>query len=290
MKNYKSLAFLFIILGMSTHYALGQLTTPQPSPVSTLKQRVGLTDITVEYSRPGIKNRVVFGDMVPYNELWRTGANMATTIELSDDVTINTKPLEKGKYAIFTIPGEREWTLIFNKNTNQAGTAAYSDNMDALRLIVPTEKLTESIETFTIDFSHFTSNGAKMNISWEKTRISVNVESDVDKKVMAQIERAFNPANQAPQYYQAASYFLDSGKDLDQALQWVNKALELYKQGGGEPFWVIHTKAKILAAKGDYKEAIKAAEHSKSLAAKAPSDFGYIGMNDKLIAELKKKK
>ncbi len=284
MKNYLkllSISTLFALILINTSRAQ-QIRTPAPSPSATFEQRVGLTDITINYSRPGIKGRTIFGDLIPYDKLWRTGANMATKVEFSDDVKIEGKELKAGSYALFTIPGRDKWTIIFNTNWNQGGIGQYKESEDVLRVSVNPEKMAEKIETFTLDINDITDTGAKLWILWENTAVPVQIDADVDAIVMADIERALDPASDAGNYFAAASYYYNTNRDLDQALEWINKSIDL----GNTRYWVVHLKANILKKKGDCAAAIKAAEQSKTLAKEAGND-DYVTLNDKLIAGCK---
>ncbi|MBR9997707.1 MAG: DUF2911 domain-containing protein [Cyclobacteriaceae bacterium] len=278
--TYKLFIFSSLLLFILTNASLSQqIRMPVPSPSATFEQRVGLTDITLNYSRPGVKGRTIFGDIVPYDKLWRTGANMATKITFSDDVKIEGKELKAGSYALFTIPGKDTWTILFNSNDNQGGTGQYKESEDVLRVSVTSEKMDEKIETFTIDINDITDTGARLWILWENTAVPVGIEVDVDEKVMADIQRALDPASGAGNYFAAASYYYNTDRDMEQALNWINKSIEL----GNKQFWVVHLKANILKKKGDCPAAIQAAEESKSMAKEAGND-DYIALNDKLIA------
>lgn len=281
MNNYYKLLLVnvlcaFILINTSIAQ---QIRTPAPSPSATFEQRVGLTDITLNYSRPGVKSRTIFGDLIPYDKLWRTGANMATKIEFSDDVKIEGKALKAGAYALFTIPGKDKWTIIFNSNYNQGGTAQYKESEDVLRVTVTPEKMAEKIETLTLDINDITNSSAKLWILWENTAVPVQIDVDVDAIVMADIQKALDPASNAGNYFAAASYYYNTNRDLDQALEWINKSIDL----GNKQFWVVHLKANILKKKGDCTAAIQAAEESKTLAREARND-DYVVLNDKLIA------
>lgn len=270
---------------MMASAALAQIDFPQPSPLATVNQKVGLTDIELVYSRPSVKGRKVFGDLVPYGKVWRTAANMATKFTFSDDVTIGGKPVPKGSYALFTIPGENEWTVIINKNFNQAGTGNYKEEEDVARFTVKPTKTSGLVETFTINFADLTDNSANIEVMWENTKISFPIGVTFDEKVEAQIKQMMNPARDANMYYQAASYYFSAKKDMNQALTWINKSLEL-RDGA---FWIIHLKAKIQAELKDYKGAIATAERSRDLAKTAKNE-DYVKLNEDLIAQWKKAK
>lgn len=283
----KQINALFIALIISVS-AMAQIETPMPSPTATLEQKVGLTDVKIIYSRPGAKDRVVFGDLVPYGTMWRTGANSSTKISFSDKVMINGKEVPAGTYALYTIPGKDEWTVIIHKNTTHSGTGGdnYKEEEDLMRFQVKPERLNDKVETFTIDIQHNEMDHAKLMMSWENTQIAFEIKAPVNEKIEAMIEQTLNPGG--TQYYRAASYYHDSGKELDKALEYINIALEKYEAAGWKPYWVGRRKALILADLGQTKDAIKAAEQSTEWA-KAEGADNYVKMNDASIAEWKKK-
>lgn len=285
MKSFFSKKWLILLaFAGGAHFAQAQIEIPQASPKATLKTKVGLTEVQIEYSRPGLKgrNEKIFGELIPYGEVWRTGANESSKITFKDKVSIKGQELPAGTYALYTIPGKDEWTVIFSNKTELWGNSGYQAEDDALRVQVKPSTIPYPKETFTIDFSGYTNNSAKLTISWDNTEIAVPVETEVDANVMAQIEAAMsvNPTT----YFQAASYYFQNGKDLNQALQWVNQALEKR-----EHFVFYNLKSKILAQQKEYKEAIKAAEKSKALAQKE-NNQDYIKINDDLIARYKERK
>ncbi len=263
---------------------MAQINTPQPSPLSTVEQKVGLTDCKIVYSRPSAKGRVIFGDLVPFDVTWRTGANMSTKVSFSTDVKIAGKDLPKGEYALYTIPGKTEWTIIFHKNLTYGGTGGdkYTTDEDALRVNIKSTQYPAAIETFTLGFSDITATSANIELLWENTQVNIPVTVDYDADVMKQIESAMKISGNT--YYAAARYYLDNDKDLNQALVWMDKALE-----DGEKYWMLRQKSLMLAKLGRYKEAIAVAEKSKTLATEAKNN-DYIKMNDESIAEWKKKK
>ena len=264
-----------------------QLETPQPSPTSTLKQKVGLTDVTIEYSRPGVKGRTIFGDLIPYGEIWRTGANASTKLTVSDDVKIGGQEVPAGTYALYTIPNETEWTIIIHKNTTHWGVGGYDKAEDLARLTVTPSKLANTVESLTIDFGTFTEAGAKMNLSWANTSVSFDIETNTNAMVEKQIKELLIDGPNAGTYYSAARYYLDNDKDIAQALVWIDKAIEKKP----EAFWYTHQKAKMQGKLGMKKEAIATAKKSLEMAKKNEGgDYGYIANNQKLIAELKAKK
>lgn len=281
---FKKKWLLVLAFAGSMQVAQAQIDMPQASPKARLETRVGLTNVAVEYSRPGLKGRgeAIFGTLIPYGEVWRTGANESTKITFSDDVEISGQELKAGSYALYTIPGRNEWTVIFSNNLGNWGSSGYKQEEDALRVTVAPITIPYPKETFTIDFSNYTSNGAKLHISWDNTLISVPVTSEVDAIVMAQIKEKTKVSPTT--YYQAARYYHETGKDLNQALDWINQAI-----GSREHFVYYNVKSKILADMNKYKEAIKAAEKSKELAQK-DNNKDYVKINNELIARYKEKK
>ncbi len=269
--------------------ASAQIRTPAASPTATLTQQVGLTDVIITYSRPSVKGRAIFGGLVPYGELWRTGANASTKISFSDPVKVEGNSIPAGEYAIYTIPEQEQWTVILHKNTGYWGTGGpgYNKEEEAVRFVVKPRQLTETVNSFTIELTDMTLNTANVEIAWEKTAVKFQIEADVDAKVMADIDRQIinRDANSAGMYHQAATYYFETGKDLNQALEWATKASE----ASGGAFYMTHLKAKILAAQNKKKEAIAAAEESIK-ASKAVNNMDYVRLNEELIKEVKKQK
>lgn len=278
---------LTIFLALVLSFAIGQaqISVPQPSPLAKINHKIGLTDFTVSYSRPSVKNRKIFGELVPYDQLWRTGANAATSIQFTDDTKFEGQLLRAGKYVLFAIPGNDSWTIVINKDTALWGIDGYKEENDALRFKVKTKQLPNKIETFTIDFNDLTNNSANLNLSWENTQVSVKIEVDVDSKVMEQIREKILQSKDvsATTYYQAARYYFDTNRDLIKALEWVNASLS--KE---EKYWVMTLKSRIEAGLEDYKSAISTATKAKELAVKDENP-DYVRMNEKNIAEWKTK-
>ena len=282
-KTNNTLIFsVLLTLILSVSLSAQQIRMPAPSPLSEVKETVGLTDISIVYSRPSVKERVIFGDLVPYGKLWRTGANMATKITFSEDVKIEGKELAAGSYSFFTIPGESEWTLIFNTVADQPGAAQYDESKDALRVKVGSEKMQGSVETLMIGINSIRNDHAYLLVAWENTIVGAKIEVNTDEAVMASIEQAMDPAADAGKYWAAANYYFETDRELDKALEWINKSIEL----GNNRFWVVHTKAKIQKKMGDCSDAIATAEESKKMASEANND-DYVALNDKLIASCK---
>jgi hypothetical protein len=279
--------FLLVLLAMFTWCSTtqAQIKTPPASPTAKISQEMGLIKVDIEYSRPGAKGRKIFGDLVPFGDLWRTGANASTKVAFSDDVKVGGVALPKGNYALYTKPGEKEWTIIFYKNTSFWGVPGkdYNEADVVASFKVNPVNVKDMVETFTMELSNLKNNGGDLDIIWEHTKVTIPVAVDTDSKVMADIKSQIDGPS-AGTYYAAGRYYFEEKKDLKQALEWVNKAMEK----GGEKFYMVRVKALILADMGKYKEAIATAEHSTELA-KVDGNADYPRMNDKSIAEWKKK-
>ena len=277
MKNVFRPLSMVALLAISLT-ANAQLTTPQPSPGASFKQNVGLTEISVEYSRPSAKGRKIFGDVVPFGEIWRTGANSATKFTTTDSITIAGKGLKKGTYILLTKPGKDEWEIILNKNP-EVSVFNYKPEDNVLSVKVKPQTLMSNVESFSMMISDVTNTSASLDIMWEKTLIRVPFTNDIDSKIMAQIKAKLEGPSQND-YYAMSQYYFDSGKDPKMALDFVDKAI-----AKGEPrFWIFRQKSLILAKLNDKKAAIAAAQRSLELAKEAKNN-DYIRMNEKSIAE-----
>ena len=268
---------VFTLLNMSAQ----QLTTPAPSPTQTIKQNFGLSAIELSYSRPSMKGRKIFGDLVPFGQVWRTGANAATTISFGDEVTINGTKIPAGKYGLLTIPGEKEWTIIISKQTDVTSPDAYKQDQDVVRVNVAPQTMPVIMETFTISFDFMKSNSCVLSILWDKTWVAFEITTDVDSKVMKSIDNIMNKDNKP--YYAAASYYFDNGKDMSQALSWVNKAVEATPNA--QP-WVHTLKTRILVKLGKKEEAIAAANNAIRIA-KETKYPEFVKQNEDILKTLK---
>lgn len=257
-----------------------QLRTPAPSPAATLKQSFALSSVEVNYSRPAVRGRAIFGDLVPYGKVWRTGANEATTITFGEDVTVGGKKVPAGKYGLLTIPGQNEWTIIISKQLDVTSPAAYKQDQDVARFTAKAETLPFTVESFMIVFDDIKTNSMIVELLWDKTAVGFTVESDVDSKVMAQIDNAMNKDNRP--YFGAAMYYMENGKDMNKALEWLNKAVEQSPNA----FWIHHQRANALSKLGKKQDAIAAANKSMELARAAKND-DYVALNEKLLKTLK---
>lgn len=269
------------IAAFTLFIADAQLKTPAPSPTQTIKQDFGLSNVELSYSRPGMKGRKIFGDLVPFGKVWRTGANNATTITFGEAVTIGGTKVPAGKYGLLTIPDKKSWIIIITKQTDATSPADYKQDQDVVRVEANTMDLEMSVETFSMQFANVKSNSCDLRMMWDKTAVALPITTDVETKVMAQIDQLMNKDNRP--YFNAAMYYMDNGKDLNQALVWFDKAVELQPKA----FWIHHQRANCLAKLGKKDEAKAAAEKSKALATEQKND-DYVKLNEKLLAELNK--
>ncbi|HVZ55529.1 MAG TPA: DUF2911 domain-containing protein [Chitinophagaceae bacterium] len=256
------------------------LRTPSPSPTQTLTQEFGISNVELSYSRPGKKGRKVFGDLVPFGQVWRTGANSATTISFGDDVQIGEVKVPAGKYGLLTIPDKDSWTFIITRQLDVTNPAHYDPQQDVVRVQARPWALREPVETFTMEFTDVKPGSCNLQLQWENTAVALPISTDIDTKVMAQINQAMNVDSKP--YFQAAMYYMESGRDLNQALVWFDKAA----QQQPDAYWVQHQRANCLARLGRKEEARAAAQKSRELAVKAQND-DYVRLNDKLLQQLK---
>ncbi|UWX56270.1 DUF2911 domain-containing protein [Maribacter litopenaei] len=272
---------LFLLAIVASLSLEAQIRTPAPSPASALTQMVGLTSIGVDYSRPSMRGRTVFGDLVPYGKLWRTGANSYTKITFNTDVTIAGKDVKAGTYSIFTKPGEKEWEVFFYTDVDGGGVPSdWDENKVVARATVPVYPIEMPIETFTITIDDITSSSANLGIMWEQVYVGVPIEVPTDAAVMESINKVMSGPG-AGDYYGAAVYFLSEGKDINKAKEWMDKAMSMTENPA---YWQLRQQSLILAKSGDKKGAIEAAK--KSLAkAKEAGNADYVKMNEDSLKE-----
>ena len=257
-----------------------QLRTPAPSPAQTIKQDFGLSTVELTYSRPAMKGRKIYGDLVPFGKVWRTGANSATTLTFGDEVMIGGAKIPAGKYGLLSIPDKDNWTLIITKQTDVTSPMAYKQDMDVVRVNVKPENVSMPYESFSMQFQNVKPTSLDLTIAWDKTMVTLPITTDVDAKVMAQIRNSVERDTRP--YFQAAMYYLETGKDLNQALTWFDRAIEQNPNA----FWVYHQKANALAKLGKKEEARQTATKSMEMA-KTQNNDDYVKLNEKLIASLK---
>lgn len=253
---------------------LAQINTPAASPYSELDQVVGLTNVTVKYSRPGMKGRTIFGDLVPYGKIWRTGANGTTKFIIDKPVIIKDKELAAGTYSIYTIPDQDMWEVIFYTDDSNPLLSEFDESKIALRTQVEVQNLPMQVETFTITIDDVKPEGATVGILWSNVYVGIPFTVGTDDEVMASIEKALQGPG-ADEYYNAAVYYLNSGKDIEKSREWMDKAMSMTK----EPrYWQLRQQSLILAKAGDKKAAVKAAKASLEGAQKA-GNADYVKMN-----------
>ncbi|MES2773171.1 MAG: DUF2911 domain-containing protein [Bacteroidota bacterium] len=271
---------LALSAGLVCSYAQ-PIVTPQPSTTQTIKQNFSVGSIELSYSRPNIKGRKVFGDLVPFGKVWRTGANNATTLTFTDDVMIGGKDVKAGKYGLLSIPGATEWTLIITKDLNVTSPSAYKQENDVVRVSCKPTQISQTIETFTIMFANVTNSSTDLQILWDNTVAVLPISTNTDAKVMGQIDNIFNKDNKP--YFAAASYYYDNGKDLTQAKAWVDRAIA--DPANAKAFWMTMLKARIQEKMGDKSGAKNSAEKTIALATEAKND-DYIKMATDLMKKL----
>ncbi|TXK70891.1 DUF2911 domain-containing protein [Mesonia sp. HuA40] len=259
-----------------------QLQTPQPSPKSSLKQNVGLTEFNIEYSRPSMRDREVFGNLVPYGKMWRAGANQNTVISFNTMVNFNGTELKPGSYAIYVTPHKKYWEVyLYNDTSNWGLPQNWDESKVVASLKAETHKTATTQETFTIYFSDLHNDGANLVMHWENTMVKLPVQLPTQELTMKNIEKTLNGPT-ANDYYAAANYYYESGNDIKQALTWIGKSVEM--QNGKAPFWVLRKKSLIEAKAGLKEQAIESAKASLAGARKA-GNADYIKMNTDSLKE-----
>ncbi|MBA3985446.1 MAG: DUF2911 domain-containing protein [Flavobacteriales bacterium] len=276
----KKITILFAFLFVSA-FTYAQIASPAASPSSKIEQAVGLTDVTIEYARPSMKGRTIFGDLVPYGKLWRTGANARTKITFSNDVTIGGKDLKKGTYALFTIPNQNQWEVILYTEYQANGAPRELDESKVAARFNTTPMVTSMArESFTIEIASLSNSGATIFLLWDKVRVPINFTVPTDKEVMANIERAMSGPSSSD-FFTAAMYYYDEGKDIGKAKEWMEKAMA----GNQNPaFWQLRSQSLIYAKAGDKKQAIETAKKSLA-AAQAAGNADYVKMNQDSLKE-----
>lgn len=258
-----------------------QVKFPSPSPTQTIKQEFGLGTIELTYSRPGAKGRRVFGDLVPYGKLWRTGANAPPKLVFSEAVEMEGRKLDSGTYVLYTIPGVETWEVIINKGIKNTGTDGYKESEDVARFKVEPVKTKSKIESFTIQFSDFKPESCELHLMWEKKLIAIPITVNIKDKIRAQIDAAMLTDNKP--YWQAAQFYNEYDMNFNRALENVNKAAE----ANPKAYWIYLYKAKIQKEIGDNAGAMESSKTSLALSKIAKND-DYIRMNEKLLKELKR--
>ena len=278
-----NVAAVVVLLGAES--ADAQISRPVASPRVQVTQQVSMIEVSLDYGRPGVKERKIFGGLEPYGKVWRTGANASTKISFSGDVRVGKKDLPAGTYGLYTIPGKKTWTLIFSKNARLWGAGGYDPADDALRIEVPVTKLKTPLETLCIDLEGFHTNGADLFIAWERTKVAVSIFVDSDASVLAEIDEKVKNAGSEPNaqtLYDAAMFYYEKKIDLKQAEKWIDRSVELNPNS----FWVVYYQAELASAMGKKKKARECATRALSAAQSSSADFGYIAKCQLLLKKL----
>lgn len=281
-KRLLTLAGAAVISAFSWTASAQTLKVPAPSPSAVVKQNFGLGDITLDYSRPLVKGRTIFGDLVPFGKIWRTGANSATKITFTDDVQVEGKPVKAGTYALYTIPGKNSWTVMLYSDLSLGGNVNnYKEEKEALRVTVTPTALTAKVESFTLNLAKVKPSSATLELMWDRTRVPVKITTDIDTRIMKNIDAAVNTDTRP--YFQAANYYYENDKDLAQAKTWILKGVEQNPKA----FWMKMLQARIELKMGDRKAAVASAQKVVELATEAKND-DYVKLANDLIAEANK--
>ncbi|MAI93228.1 MAG: dihydrolipoamide dehydrogenase [Flavobacteriaceae bacterium] len=281
-------AIILTLLLFTVNLGFSQINTPRVSPASEVEQMVGLTEIEIEYSRPSIRGREVFGNLVPFGKVWRTGADNSTKISFDTDVIISGKTIQSGTYSIFSIPNKESWEIIFYSDVELWGVPRdWSENKIVFSSMFDVKKLKKSntVETFTISFNDLTNNDVNMCISWENTSVEIKIEVPTRSMVESDINKVLIDNPKSSDYYAAAVFYRQENINPDKALEWINKAIEMNES---PRFWQYRQQSLIMAANNKFADAVDAAKKSLNLAIEADNQ-DYIKMNRESIAEWSKK-
>lgn len=272
---------LTVLAFVASIFTYAQIETPQPSPNATIMQNVGLSEVSIAYSRPSSNGRKVFGNLVPLDKRWRTGANENTVITFSDDVMIDGQAVSEGSYSIYSIPKKDSWDVFFYEEIDNWGLPkTWNEDAVAAMINVPVKTLNHFIETFTIDFDAITLDKAHLTLAWENTWVEVPINFPTDELVVENINRIMNGPT-ATDYFNSAAYYLSAGKNLDKAEEWMEKGMEMSEN---KPFWMLRQQSLIYAANGKKAKAIETAKASLAAAKKA-GNTDYVKMNEDSLKE-----
>src|SRR6185312_14405635 len=274
----KKLSFAFLLSAFLTISAFSQIRMPAPSPTEFIRQDFGVSSVELTYSRPSLKGRNIFGTVVLYNSLWRTGANSATKIKFNDPVEILGHKVDTGSYAIYTVPHKNgEWTFILNRGFDNEGASGYKESEDVFRGKIKSSKTTNKVETFTMQFSDIKPESCVLSIMWDNVVVNVPIKENIKDKIRAQLEDALS-SDKKP-YWQAAQFYYEYDNNKPKALEMINSAIA---QNENPPFYMVYYKAKIQKDMGNKKGALASARQSIELAKKA-GNSDYVLLNEKLI-------
>ncbi len=267
---------LFLLAAtLATITSFGQVNMPQPSTTQSIKQNFGLGYVELSYSRPGVKGRKIFGDVVPFDKVWRTGANGATILNFSEEVIIGGVNIKAGKYGLLSIPGKKEFTLIITKDLTVNQPALYKQENDVVRVTAPVSKLSDAVETLSMQFTNVKNESCELQIIWDKLAVSLPISVDIKDRIKADVEK--NLASDKPNYQNAATFYFEWMKDNSKALSLVTKAISEQK----DPFWLYLLKARIEKELGDKVSAKASAEKCIELATAAKNgDYARMAQED----------
>ena len=279
-------SIIFTLLLFTGYFAFSQINTPRVSPATKVEQMVGLTELKLEYSRPSMRGREIFGNLVPFNKIWRTGADNSTKISFSTDVVIAGQIVNSGTYSVFSIPNQKEWDIILYSDTEIWGVPRdWSEEKIVFSSKFSVNQIDKAVETFTVSFNKLTNNDVSLNISWENTSVDIKIEVPTKSMVEKDIQKVLNNNPKASDFYAAAVFYRQENIMLDKALEWMNKAIEMTES---PKFWQYRQQSLIMAANNKYKNAVEAAKKSLELATKADNQ-DYVKMNKESISEWSKK-
>ncbi len=261
----KTLGFLFAILA-TVSVAFSQVSLPMPSPKSTIKQVVGISEITIEYSRPAVKGRQVWGTLVPYGQVWRTGANSATWISISHDAMIGGKEVKAGKYAIFTIPGENEWTIVINTNEGQWGSTNHKPELDVVQFVAKPSKTKDIQERLAFMIEPISDDEAQILLRWEYLQVAFPIKFNTKDITKAEVEKTMTGMWYT--YANSAMYYYENNIDMDKAMEMVNLSISM----NNKHFFNRWVKALILAKQGKTNEALGFAQEAEKIGSEIPAD------------------
>lgn len=278
----KRLSFILLSALLTSGVYAQDLKLPALSPTSKLTQEFSTSNIEISYSRPSMRGRKIFGELVAFGNVWRTGANSATKVKFGEDVTVGGQAVKAGEYAIYTIPGATEWEIILNKGVGNWGNAGYDKADDVARFKIAPKALDKNVQTFTINIGNITYSTCNIEMMWEKTKIIIPVKANNEERLSASIDKAINNPN-IP-YFQAANYYFETDQNLDKAIVYVDKALE----ANPKAFWMWSLKARIAQKMGKKDDAINAANKAMEIAKGSAFEAEYVNNMTKLINSYKK--
>lgn len=278
----KRLSLILLSALLTSGVYAQDLKLPALSPTSKLTQEFSTSNIEVSYSRPSMRGRKIFGELVAFGNVWRTGANSATKVKFGEDVTVGGQAVKAGEYALYTIPGAAEWEIILNKGVGNWGNAGYDKADDVARFKIAPKALDKNVQTFTINIGNITYSTCNLELMWEKTKITIPVKANNEERLNASIDKAINNPN-IP-YFQAANYYFETDQNLDKAITYVDKALE----ANPKAFWMWSLKARIAQKMGKKDDAINAANKAMEVAKGSAFEAEYVNNMTKLINSYKK--